>query len=173
VPGRDRLVIVADFADLAAAYARSGWAAWRECFPSMSPLLVAFVRHREDPRWTHLVDGLMRASNCRLWVYKIGLNTLKTDLRTCLLEFSSHLDPGAVLDVRYSPADRAVRVEFADGVRRSVPWSALQLPPLHPALRPETIRVGEDPELIEILDGAGGVYDIATARLRAFAARHL
>jgi|RhiMethySRZTD1v2_1073278.scaffolds.fasta_scaffold08827_12 hypothetical protein len=167
--GRGRQVIVADFSDLAAAYARSGWAAWRECFPSMSPLLVAFVRHRDDQRWAHLMDGLMRASACRLWVYKLGLSTLKTDLGACLLEFSKHLDPEAVLDVQYSPADRTVRIDFANGVRRTLPWSALQLPPLRPALLPETIRVGEDPELIEILDGAGEVYDIATARLRAFA----
>jgi hypothetical protein len=104
-----------------------------------------------------------------LWVYKLGLSTLKTDLSTCLLEFSKHLDPQAVLDVQYSPADRTVRIDFANGVRRTLPWSALQLPPLRPALLPETIRVGEDPELIEILDGAGEVYDIATARLRAFA----
>lgn len=168
-PDPARLVILADLSTLAPAYARNGWAAWRECFPSMSPLLVAFVRHRDDPRWGHLLDQLMLSSNCRLWLYKVGAHSVKRDLHTCLTEFTSHLDPEAVLDVGYAPFDRTVRIDFADGARRTLPWSALQLPALRPALRPETIRVGEDPGFIEILDGDGEVYDIATPRLRALA----
>jgi hypothetical protein len=164
-----RLVILADLSSLAPAYSKSGWSAWRECFPSMSPLLVAFVRHRDDPRWGHLLDQLMLSSNCRLWLYKVGAYSLKKDLHTCLTEFASHLDPEAVLDVGYDPSERTVRIDFADGARRALPWSALQLPLLHPALRPETIRVGENPQMIEILDGDGEVYDIATTRLRALA----
>jgi hypothetical protein len=168
-PEPARLVILADLSSLAPAYARNGWAAWRECFPSMSPLLVAFVRYRDDPRWGHLLDRLMLSSACRLWLYKVGAHSVKKDLHTCLTEFASHLRPEAVLDVGYFPSDRTVRIDFADGVRRTLPWSALQLPLLHPALRPETIRVGENPELIEILDDDGEVYDIATNRLRALA----
>lgn len=164
-----RLVILADLSGLAPAYERSGWAAWRECFPSLSPLLIAFVRQSDDPRWGRLLDQLMLSSACRLWLYKVGAHSLKKDLHTCLTEFTSHLDPEAVLDVRYFPADRTVRIDFADGARRTLSWSALQLPLLRPALRPETIRVGENPELIEILDGDGEVYDIATTRLRALA----
>ena len=164
-----RLVILADLSSLAPAYSKSGWSAWRECFPSMSPLLVAFVRHRDDPRWGHLLDQLMLSSACRLWLYKVGAYSLKKDLHTCLTEFASHLDPEAVLDVGYDPTERTVRIDFADGARRALPWSALQLPLLHPALRPETIRVGEDPQMIEILDGHGEVYDIAATRLRALA----
>jgi hypothetical protein len=168
-PGPTRLVILADLSSLAPAYERSGWAAWRECFPSMSPMLIAFVRYRDDPKWGHLLDRLMLSSACRLWLYKVGVHSVNRDLHTCLTEFTSHLDPEAVLDVIYSPTDRTVRIDFADGARRMLPWSDLQLPILRPALRPETIRVGENPELIEILDGDGEVYDIATPRLRALA----
>jgi YD repeat-containing protein len=167
--GPARLVILADLSSLAPAYSRSGWAAWRECFPSLSPFLVAFVRHRDDPSWGHLLDRMMVSSACRLWLYKVGPNSLKKDLQTCLTEFTSHLDPEAVLDVGYDPSDRTVRIDFADGERRTLPWAALQLPLRPSALRPETIRVGDNPELIEILDADGEVYDIATARLRALA----
>jgi hypothetical protein len=168
-PDPARLVILADLSSLAPAYSRIGWSAWRECFPSMSPLLVAFVRHHDDPRWGHLLDELMLSSACRLWLYKIGPYSLKKDLQACLTEFAAHLDPEAALDIGYDPFDRTVRIDFADGARRTLPWSALQLPQLHPALRPETIRVGDNPEQVEILDGDGEVYDIATSRLRALA----
>jgi len=168
-PGPARLVILADLSSLAPAYSRSGWSAWRECFPSLSPLLVAFVRHHDDPRWGHLLNQLMLSSACRLWLYKIGPYSLKKDLNTCLTEFAAHLDPEAVLDVVYDPSDRTVHLDFADGARRTIPWAALQLPPLHPALRPETIRVGDNPEQVEILDEDGEVYGIATSRLRTLA----
>ena len=172
-PGRspERLVVMADLSKLAAAYSKSGWSAWRECFPSMSPLQVVFVRHRDEEHWRHLVDAMMRASGCRLWVYKVRPASVKQDLRACLAEFTAHLDPEAVLDVRYSASDRMVRFEFADGARRSVPWPALELPALHPPLRPETIRVGENPEIIEILDGDGDVYDFSASRIRSLVAQ--
>jgi hypothetical protein len=173
--GATRLVVMADLGPLVEAYARRGWAAWRDCFPSMSPLLVAFVRRRDDPAGSRLVDRLMRASGCRLWVYKVARPTVRADLGTLLSEFTACLDPEAVVDVRYArPRDAepegTVRIEFADGMRRALPWSALELPVLRPALRPETIRVGENPAVIEILDAAGGAFDISAARLRALAA---
>ncbi|HEV8119579.1 MAG TPA: hypothetical protein VGQ67_01140 [Candidatus Polarisedimenticolia bacterium] len=169
-----RRVVIADLAPLMEAYERRGWAAWRECFPSMSPLLVAFVRRRDEPAGSRLVDGLMRASGCRLWVYKVARATVRADLDFLLSEFTACLDPQSVLDVRYArPRDAepegTVRIEFADGVRRALPWSALELPALRPALRPETIRVGENPAVIEILDGAGETFDISASRLRALA----
>jgi hypothetical protein len=172
---RTRLVILADLAPLVEAYGRRGWSAWRECFPRMSPLLVAFVRQRDDPAGAREVDRMMRASGCRLWVYKVSRGSVRRDLHALLSEFTACLDPEAVLDVRYSGprgAERegTVRIDFADGVRRVLPWSALELPLLRPALRPETIRVGENPAVIEILDGTGETFDISAARLRALAA---
>ena len=173
--GGTRVVILADLAPLVEAYGRWGWSAWRECFPRMSPLLVAFLRHRDDPAGAREVDGLMRASGCRLWVYKVARGSVRRDLEALLSEFTAWLDPEAVLDVRYSGprgAERegTVRIEFADGVRRALPWSALELPHLRSALRPETIRVGENPAVIEILDRAGDTFDLSAARLRALAA---
>jgi hypothetical protein len=166
---------MADLAPLVDAYARLGWAAWRECFPSMSPLLVAFVRRRDDPSASRVVDRLMRASGCRLWVYKVARATVRADLDALLSDFTASLDPEAVLDVRYSRPRQAepegtVLIEFADGMRRALPWSALALPLLRPALRPETIRVGENPAVLEILDGTGEAFGISASRLRTLAA---
>jgi len=60
-----------------------------------------------------------------------------------------------------------VWIEFADGLRRALPWSAFALEDAKPPLRPETIRIGEHPETLEVLDARGGVFQIDSAAIRA------
>jgi len=80
----------------------------------------------------------------------------------------SRLDPDVVIDVRYVDAERNLWIEFADGLRRTLSWSALALDEVNPPLRPETVRIDrDDPESVEFLDTRGGVFDIAAASLRA------
>jgi DNA-binding XRE family transcriptional regulator len=167
-PGRlpARLVVMADLARLAEVYKKTEVSIWADCFRRASPLLIAFVRRRADERCAHLVDDMLRASMGRLWVYTLG-RSAKRDLHACLLDCVELLDPGAVLNVRYSEPDRTVWIEFADGLQRAIPWSALNLASVRPALLPETIRLGQDPETIEMLDASGGVFDLDAAAVRA------
>jgi DNA-binding XRE family transcriptional regulator len=161
-----KLIVMADLSRLAAAYERSGVRAWTDCFRTASPLLIAFVHRREDERCTHVIDDLLRASACRLWVYTIG-KSVRRDLHACLSKVVDHLDPESVIDVRYAEADRTVWIEFADGLRRAIPWAALNLTNVRPALRPQTIRVANRPYTLQIGDAKGGVFDVDTAALRA------
>jgi hypothetical protein len=78
------------------------------------------------------------------------------------------LDPDVVINIRYVDAERNLWIEFADGLRRTISWSALALDEVNPPLRPETVRVGrDDPESVEFLDTRGSVFDIDAASLRA------
>ena len=46
-------------------------------------------------------------------------------------------------------------------------WSALRLDDVEPALRPETVRVGEHPDAIEIMKTDGEVFELDSAAVRS------
>lgn len=161
-----RLIVMADLFRLAAVFSRTDVQAWTDCFQTVSPLLVAFVHRREDERCAHLIDDLLRASASRLWVYSLG-RSVRRDVHACLSKVVDRLDPEAVIDVRYSETDKTVWIEFADGLRRSIPWAALNFSNVRPALRPQTIRVGDTPDTLQMVDAKGGLFDMDTAALRA------
>jgi DNA-binding XRE family transcriptional regulator len=160
------LVVMADLARLVAAFNHADLDVWRSCVRQRHPFFVAFVRSRSDEKSADLVDDLFRASEHRLWVYSVPGSSTKP-LRDCLSRFVENLDPEAVIDVRFSDTDRTVWIEFADGLRRALAWSALALDDAKPPLRPETIRIGEHPETLEVLDAKGGVFQIDSAAIRA------
>jgi DNA-binding XRE family transcriptional regulator len=157
---------MADLANLAAFYEKAGRSSWTSCVQRNNMLIVAFVRHRRDEHFAYLVDDLVRASTCRFWVFSIG-RPARRDLHESLSKFMSYLDPEAVIAVRYSERDRTIWIEFADGLRRAVPWVSLNLMDISPALRPESIRLGRNPDTIELLDAQDEVFDVDAAAIRA------
>jgi DNA-binding XRE family transcriptional regulator len=86
-------------------------------------------------------------------------------------------DPDTVTNVRFSEADRTVWLDFADGLWRALPWStlssALDLDEARPALRPGTIRIGDHPETLELLDARGREFQIDSAAVRALLDKRL
>lgn len=160
------LVVMADLSRLVEGFGRADLDVWRTCVRRSHPFFVAFVRKRSDERCADRVDDLFRASEHRLWVYPVPRSSTRS-LKDSLARFVENLDPEAVIDVRFAESDRAVWIEFADGLRRTLPWAALALDDVKPLLRPETIRVGEHPETLEVLDARGGVFQIDSAAIRA------
>jgi DNA-binding XRE family transcriptional regulator len=162
----NHLVVMTDLSRLVEAFGRANLEVWRECVRRSHLFFVAFVRKRSDERYAGLVDDLFRASDNRLWVYPVPRSSTRC-LKESLSRFVENLDPEAVIDVRFAETDRAVWIEFADGLRRTLPWAALALDDVKPPLRPETIRIGEHPETLEVLDAKGGVFQMDSAAIRA------
>lgn len=161
------LLVFGDLSGIGRAFTETARDAWSECFRRRHPLLAGLVRRRADERQAALVDDVLRASGSRLWVYTVG-EARERDLERCVTEMVARLDPDVVIDVRYADAERNIWIEFADGLRRTLSWSALALDEVNPPLRPETVRLGrDDPESVEFLDTRGAVFDIDAASLRA------
>lgn len=164
------LVVMADLSRLAEVFARTRRDVWRSCIRRSNALLVAFLRGRSDLRCADAIDDIVRASEGRLRVCTVR-KPLSGHLRQHLADLLEPPDPEALVDVRFSEADRTVWLEFADGLRRALPWStlssALDLDEARPALRPETIRIGDHPETLELLDARGREFQIDSAAIRA------
>jgi len=166
----EHLVVMADLSRLAEAFAGARRDTWRSCIRQSNTLLVAFLRGRPDVRCADAIDDLLRASEGRLRVCA-ARKPLSSHLRRHLADALAFPDPEALVDVRFSEADRTVWLEFADGLRRALSWdtlcSALTLDRKRPALRPETMRIGDHPETLELLDVRGREVQIDTAAIRA------
>ena len=164
------LVVMADLSRLAEAFAGAGRKVWRMCVHQSHVLLVAFLRGRSDVRCADTVDDILRASEGRLRVCT-ARKPLSSHLRRHLADALEFSEPETLVDVRFSEADRTVWLEFADGLRRALSWrtlsSALDLDRERPALRPETIRIGDHPETLELLDVRGREFQIDSAAIRA------
>jgi HTH-type transcriptional regulator / antitoxin HipB len=164
------LVVMADLSRLAEAFAAAGRNVWRTCIRQSHVLLVAFLRGRSDTRCADAVDEILRASEGRLRVCT-ARKPLSSHLRQHLADALELPDPERLVDVRFSEADRTVWLEFADGLRRALSWgalsSAMNLDRERPALRPETIRIGDHPETLEMLDARGREFQIDSAAIRA------
>ena len=164
------LVVMADLSRLAEAFTGARRNVWRFCIRQSHVLLVAFLRSRSDLLCADAVDEILRASEGRLRVCTAH-NPLSSHLRQHLANALELSDPESLVDVRFSEADRTVWLEFADGLRRALSWgalsSALNLDRRGPALRPETIRIGDHPETLELLDARGREFQIDSAAIRA------
>ncbi len=164
------LVVIADLTRLEKAFSNTREGIWRTFVRRTHPLLMALVRGRLDAGHADRVDELLRASESRVWVYAVP-KVPGASLREQVAEVLEHTDPEAVIEVRYSEAERLLWVEFADGFKRPIRWAALGLDEVRPTLRPETIRVGRHPETLEVLDARGGTFEIDTAAVRSVADR--
>jgi DNA-binding XRE family transcriptional regulator len=164
------LVVMADLWRLAEAFAGARRDAWRSCIRQSNALLVAFLRGRSDIRCADAIDDLLRASEGRLRVCT-AFKPLSGHLRQHLADAFELPDPETLVDVRFSEADRTVWLEFADGLKRALSWaalsSALQIDRERPALRPETMRIGDHPETLEMVDTRGREFQIDSAAVRA------
>jgi len=164
------LVVMADLSRLAEAFADARRNVWRMCVRQSRVLLVAFLRGRSDIRCADTVDEIRRASEGRLRVCTAH-KPLSSHLRQHLADALEFSDPETLVDVRFSEPDRTVWLEFADGLRRVLSWStlssAMNLDRERPALRPETIRIGDHPETLELLDVRGREFQIDSAAIRA------
>jgi DNA-binding XRE family transcriptional regulator len=164
------LIVMADLSRLAQDFARVRRDVWRSCIRRSRTLLVAFLRGRSDVRSADALDEILRASEGRLRICSTR-NRLSAHLRHHLAHVLESSDPEALVDVRFSKADRTVWLEFADGLRRALSWptlsSALELDEARRSLRPDTIRIGDHPETLELLDARGRVVQIDSAAIRA------
>ncbi len=164
------LVVMADLSRLAGAFAGARRDVWRSCIRQSNALLVAFLRGPSDVRCADAIDTILRGSEGRLRLCT-ARRPLSDHLRRHLADALEMPDPESLVDVRFSEADRTVWLEFADGLRRALPWPALsavlKLDEVRPALRPESIRIGDHPETLELLDARGHAFQIDSAALRA------
>jgi len=160
------LVVIADLIRMEEAFSNTREGIWRTFVRRTHPLLMALVRGRPDAGQAGRVDELVRASESRLRVYTVS-RFPGPSLKEQVAEVLEHTDPEAVIEVRYSEMEKLLWVEFADGFKRPVHWSAFGLESVRPTLRPETIRVGLHAETLEVLDTRGGTFEIDAAAVRA------
>ena len=164
------LIVMADLSRVAEGFARVPREVWRSCVRRRNTLLVAFLRGRSDVRWADAIDDILRASAGRLRICS-ARNPLSAHLKQHLAEVLDSNDPEALVDVRFSEAERSVWLEFADGLKRVLAWPtlsvALELEKRRPALRPETMHIGDHPETLELLDVRGRPFQIDSAAIRA------
>lgn len=160
------LIVMIDLAALAEKFDKVEPDAWLACVRRRNLMLVAFTRRTLDQMYAHQVDDWCRATDGRLWVYE-GKSSKHSDMLHHLRNLLEHRDPEAVTEIRYSESDQSLWIEFADGLRHGLPWSLLRLQDVEPALRPETVRVGEHPDTIEITKTDGEVFELDSAAVRS------
>ncbi len=159
------LIVMVDLATLADKFNKVEPYAWLACVRRRNLMLVAFTHRALDQKYAHRVDDWSRATDGRLWVYE-WKSSRHSDLLH-LWNFLEHRDPEAVTEIRYSDSDKSLWIEFADGFRHGLAWSALRLDDVQPPLRPETVRVGEHPDTIEIMRTDGEVFELDSAAVRS------
>jgi len=160
------LIVMIDLATLAEKFKKVEPHAWLACVRRRNLMLVAFTRRALDQKFAHRIDDWCRATDGRLWVYE-GKSSKRSELLRHIGTFLEHRDPEAVTEIRYSDSDRSLWIEFADGLRHCLTWSSLRLDDVKPALRPETVRVGEHPDTIEITKTDGEVFELDSAAVRS------
>jgi DNA-binding XRE family transcriptional regulator len=160
------LIVMIDLATLAEKFNKVEPHTWLACVRRRNLMLVAFTHRTSDQKYAHQVDDWCRATDGRLWVYE-GKPSKRSDMLHHIWSFLEHRDPEAVTEIRYSDSDQSLWIEFADGLRHCLPWSSLRLHDVEPALRPETVRVGEHPDTIEITKTDGEVFELDSAAVRS------
>ena len=160
------LIVMIDLATLAEKFSKVEPHAWLACVRLRNLMVVAFTHRALDQKYAHQVDDWCRATDGRLWVYE-GKWSSRSSLIHHILNFLEHRDPEAVTEIRYSNTDKSLWIEFADGFRHGLAWSALRLDDVEPPLRPETVRVGEHPDTIEIMRTDGEIFELDSAAVRS------
>jgi DNA-binding XRE family transcriptional regulator len=154
------MVVVASLSRVAKTFLHTAPGTWTAGVRIAKPCLVS-VSTAKDHVSAQDLERILRASDGRLTV--CGPNSLPE----CLAKATATIGPHGVVDVTYSDVDRTLWLMFGDGLRGPVSWSALRLDDRKPELRPETVRVGDDPETVVLSDAEGGEFEIDTASLRS------
>jgi DNA-binding XRE family transcriptional regulator len=159
-------LVVADLREVASAFSRTRPHLWTAAFRTHRPFMLACVRTQRDRECADLVDDIMRLSESRFAVCELKATGREWYAFTeCLGKAFAALDPEAIIDVRFSPADQSLSVEFSDGLKGTLPIE--DLVPAGVSLRPETAVVGSDFNAIEVLDGTDAVFHIDGASIRS------
>jgi DNA-binding XRE family transcriptional regulator len=159
-------LVVADLREVASAFSRTRPHLWTAAFRTHRSFMLACVRTQRDRECADLVDDIMRLSESRFAVCELKATGREWYAFTeCLAKAFAALDPEAIIDVRFSPTDQSLCVEFSDGLKGTLPLK--DLVPVGVSLRPETAVVGSDFNAIEVLDGNDAVFHIDGASIRS------
>lgn len=164
------VVVVASLSRVAEAFHSTDAGDWTACLRIAKPYVVGLVEGAKDHVAVQDVANILRASEWRLAVCDLRKPIIDS-LTECLARAAAVIKPWGIVAVTYSDADRTIWLVFGDGLRAPLLWAALGLDDRKPDLRPETIRVGDDPETVEVSDAEGGTFEIDAASLRALVDR--
>jgi DNA-binding XRE family transcriptional regulator len=88
------------------------------------------------------------------------------ELRHCLTEALTALEPDSIHEVRYSPPRDNLWVQFGDGFSSAVEWSSLGIDDLRDAFVAESASVGEGGKTIALMTTDGDLLEIDSASIR-------
>jgi len=158
-----RLLVLGDLSNIIKQYRAQGphrWVAWVR---DNRPYFLALIRTKLDEHYAYYVDDLLRHSDMRVTVCR----AVKKEIRTCIIEAVSALQPHSLIDVRYSTTTNQLWVQFGDGVAGFVDWKQLGLENEAKNLSFETATVGEGGESVEIARRDGELFEIDSDSIKA------
>ena len=168
-PVPQRFLVVTDLGSCARDFRSSDVRRWTSAIRTARPYILALIRGEADRRYADVVDDIVQASENR-----VSVHALKDD-PTALPRFLGRglfsTDPGAILEVRYSPAEHRLWFCFGDGKNASLLWDELGIPEGSLPLRPATASVSEGHDSVEVLRLDGSVFEIDSVALRAMVDR--
>jgi DNA-binding XRE family transcriptional regulator len=160
----DRTLVIADLDRIARRYRDRDPHDWVASVRRKRPYFVALVRNRKGERCADWVDDLVRHSDLRVSVCR---NTRRGELRRCLTEARSALDPHALTEVRYSSRTDRLWVVYGDGTTGSVRWADLGMAGLRDTLVPESATVGSRGAAVELLTTGGELFEVDAGSIKA------
>jgi HTH-type transcriptional regulator / antitoxin HipB len=160
-----RLLVMADLSECAGRFQKAGPNVWAASMRTTRPLIMALVRNERDREFASQVDVIARSSEGRFMVCELKTGTL-AEAAECVARALVGLDPEAIVDLRYSVEERALWLEFGDGVQGTLRWDDMPLGKASADLRPDTAAVADDGSCVQVLRRNGEVFDIDAASLR-------
>ena len=163
---RPGTLVVADLSRIGKRFTSRRPQEWTAVVRSTDPYFLALVRTRRDQSYAWIVDDLLRASDLRLLVSRVGGS--RAELTRCVADAVSARSPEALAEVVLAPDRGGLIVRFADGLMGQVEWTRLGIEePLWQRLIPESATVGSRGGTIDILTRDGDLFEIDGAAVRA------
>jgi DNA-binding XRE family transcriptional regulator len=164
----EQVLVISDLANVVKGFQAIGSHRWTAAIRERRPYIVALVRTKGDMRLAAMVGDVMQASANRFMVCDFEPSG-SHDLVTSLSRALSAGQPTSVVHASYSDTDEALWLEFGDGLRTTIRWSALGIDREEHGLLLETATPAEDFASVETLQLDGGIFDIDSGVLRALA----
>lgn len=162
-PVPKKLLVLGDLSNIVKHYKALGRHRWIASVRDNRLYFLALIRTKLDEHYADSVDDLVRHSDMRITVCR----AMKKELRPCLIEAMSALQPHSLIDVRYSTTTNQLWVQFGDGISGFVDWKQLGLENEANNLSLETATVGDRGESVEIVRRDGGLFEIDADAIKA------
>ncbi len=156
-------LVLGDLSNIVKQYKEQGRHRWIASVRDNNAYFLALIRTRLDERVASWVDDLVRHSDMRVTVCRVE----EKELKGCIIEALTALQPHSLTDVRYSTSTNQLWVQFGDGVSGFVDWEQLGLKSKVADLLLETSTVGDIGESVEIVQRDGKLLEIDADVIRA------